>query len=528
MAAAAAGNKPSAGAAEKSQAIDIAMETAAFTAGPTIAPCSMEIREKVSVPQVASPSANHHAHRSAQANTARPADRGGSSPFESLLDDNSSATAPQPAPTAGAAPGKASAPATTGAPAADGDAGKPDGEQTQAATNQAANVPAVADEAAPGSAAVPADAAKAGSTDTDPAKTDPAKTDTAKTDGGSDANANGSAVVAVDAAALVDAAVVAVATPVVTQATQQPAAAGAAVNTTVQGAAATAPTQPAFIAAAAAQKLQALDGKAPDGKAIDKTKPGPASAPDDGAKATVPGAADGKTAAPQGIQPAPAPGTTPDTKPAAAGKDSTVKADPHHAKPDAASSLAAHLDAATTPSGADPAGGVQAATGASAPGAATAGTAAQTAGAVPAAPQGPPVPLSGLAIEIVGKAQAGNNHFAIRLDPPELGRIEVKLSVDRQGQVTSHLIADRTDTLDLLRRDSGGLERALQNAGLKTSGDGLQFSLRDQSFAGGQNGGGRATPLPVVSLDEALPTLDLTASSYTRYIGRIGGVDIRV
>ena len=493
----------------------------------------MEIREKVSVPQVASPSANHHAHRSAQANTARPADRGGSSPFESLLDDNSSATAPQPAPAAGAAPGKASAPATTGASAADGDAGKPDGEQTQAATNQAANVPAVADEAAPGSAAVPADAAKAGSTDTDPAKTDPtksdpAKTDTTKADGGPDANANGSAVVAVDAAALVDAAVVAVATPVVTQATQQPAAAGAAVNTTVQGAAATVPTQPAFIAAAAAQKLQALDGKAPDGKAIDKTKPGPASAPDDGAKATVPGAADGKTAAPQGIQPAPAPGTTPDTKPAAAGKDGTVKADTHHAEPDAASSLAAHLDAATTPSGADAAGGVQGATGAGAPGAATAGTAAQTAGAVPAAPQGPPVPLSGLAIEIFGKAQAGNNHFAIRLDPPELGRIEVKLSVDRQGQVTSHLIADRTDTLDLLRRDSGGLERALQNAGLKTSGDGLQFSLRDQSFAGGQNGGGRATPLPVVSLDEALPTLDLTASSYTRYIGRIGGVDIRV
>ena len=129
---------------------------------------------------------------------------------------------------------------------------------------------------------------------------------------------------------------------------------------------------------------------------------------------------------------------------------------------------------------------------------------------------------------LAGNAHAGKNNFAIRLDPPELGRIEVKLSVDRQGQVTSHLIADRADTLDLLRRDASGLERALQDAGLKTAGDGLQFSLRDQSFNGSQNGGARSNASQVVAIDDTLPAVDVAASGYTRYSGRIGGVDIRV
>jgi flagellar hook-length control protein FliK len=73
---------------------------------------------------------------------------------------------------------------------------------------------------------------------------------------------------------------------------------------------------------------------------------------------------------------------------------------------------------------------------------------------------------------------AGKNRFEIRLDPPELGRIEVRLDVDRDGNVTSRLTVERVETLDLLRRDAAGLERALQDGGLKTTDNGLQFSLR--------------------------------------------------
>ena len=72
---------------------------------------------------------------------------------------------------------------------------------------------------------------------------------------------------------------------------------------------------------------------------------------------------------------------------------------------------------------------------------------------------------------------------------PARGRIDVRLDVDRNGNVTSRLIVERADTLDLLRRDAAGLERALQDAGLKTADNGLQFSLRDQSLNQQQAGG---------------------------------------
>ncbi len=143
-------------------------------------------------------------------------------------------------------------------------------------------------------------------------------------------------------------------------------------------------------------------------------------------------------------------------------------------------------------------------------------------------PQALAVPLAGIAVEIAGKALEGKNRFEIRLDPPELGRIEVRLDVDRDGNATTRLIADRTDTLDLLRRDSSGLERALQDAGLKTADNSLQFSLRDQSM--GRDQGNTPTPgaAQIVINDDALPGVDINPRNYPRLAGLGGGIDIRV
>jgi flagellar hook-length control protein FliK len=142
-------------------------------------------------------------------------------------------------------------------------------------------------------------------------------------------------------------------------------------------------------------------------------------------------------------------------------------------------------------------------------------------------PQPAAIPFAGVAIEIAGKALAGKNHFEIRLDPPELGRIEVRLNVDRDGNVTSRMIVDRTDTLDLLRRDASGLERALQDAGLKTSDNGLQYSLRDQSAQQQQSERADDTARLVVE-DDMPPAIDAAPRSYNRLAGLGGGVDIHV
>ena len=136
------------------------------------------------------------------------------------------------------------------------------------------------------------------------------------------------------------------------------------------------------------------------------------------------------------------------------------------------------------------------------------------------------VPLAGLAIEIATQAHAGKNHFDIRLDPPELGRINVKLDVDRDGNVATRLVVDRSDTLDLLKRDASTLERALQQAGLKTSEHGLNFSLNQHAFgehdAPLQNGARMVVP------DDDSAPLDALRQGYGRLLGLGGGLDIRV
>ncbi len=134
------------------------------------------------------------------------------------------------------------------------------------------------------------------------------------------------------------------------------------------------------------------------------------------------------------------------------------------------------------------------------------------------------IPLAGVAIEIAVKAQAGTNHFEIRLDPSELGRIEVRLDVDKDGNVATRMIADDSDTLDLLRREGSSLERALQDASLKTA-DNLQFSLRDQSS---QQQANNPDTTPLVVEDETPAPIEVLQRNYSRLAGQGSGIVIHV
>ena len=138
---------------------------------------------------------------------------------------------------------------------------------------------------------------------------------------------------------------------------------------------------------------------------------------------------------------------------------------------------------------------------------------------------GPGVPVAGLAVEIAAQMRAGKNRFEIRLDPPELGRIDVRLDVDKDGNVTSRMMVERSDTLDLLRRDAHQLERALNQAGLKTADNALEFSLRDHG-SNRDNDSGREGAKLIIPDDEA--QAHEVARGYGRLLGFGNGLDIRV
>jgi len=93
---------------------------------------------------------------------------------------------------------------------------------------------------------------------------------------------------------------------------------------------------------------------------------------------------------------------------------------------------------------------------------------------------GPALPQDRIALAIVRQLEAGVSRFEIRLDPPELGRIDVKMSVRADGHVSAQLTADRPDTLELLQRDARVLQRALSDAGLTMDSGSLSFGLRDR------------------------------------------------
>ncbi len=94
---------------------------------------------------------------------------------------------------------------------------------------------------------------------------------------------------------------------------------------------------------------------------------------------------------------------------------------------------------------------------------------------------GPAANLDHLAVEISSRALGGARQFDIRLDPPELGRVDVRLSIDAAGKAQAHMTADQPQTLELLQKDSSVLARALRDAGLDVSQDSLNFSLKGQN-----------------------------------------------
>jgi hypothetical protein len=117
----------------------------------------------------------------------------------------------------------------------------------------------------------------------------------------------------------------------------------------------------------------------------------------------------------------------------------------------------------------------------------------------------------------------GTERIDIQLRPASLGAVDVQLNLTHDGRVTAVISADRADTLDLLRRDAGGLEQALRDAGLQADSGSLSFNLRGDSHPFSQG-----TPHPPSSAADAYVagqddghTTDLPAPILRRHAGRL-------
>ncbi|MEP3277437.1 MAG: flagellar hook-length control protein FliK [Stappiaceae bacterium] len=96
----------------------------------------------------------------------------------------------------------------------------------------------------------------------------------------------------------------------------------------------------------------------------------------------------------------------------------------------------------------------------------------------------PTVPMEAVGAHLAKMAQQKESRFEIRLHPSELGRIDVRLDINEQGEVRAHLIVERRETMDMLARDSRELQRALNEAGLSADQNSLNFSMKNQNGEG--------------------------------------------
>jgi flagellar hook-length control protein FliK len=157
---------------------------------------------------------------------------------------------------------------------------------------------------------------------------------------------------------------------------------------------------------------------------------------------------------------------------------------------------------------------------------------------LPAAYQaaGTPINMAQVAFEMVRQMHQGQSRFSIRIDPPELGRVDVKMHVDASGNVNARLTVERSETLDMFQRDRGSLEKALTQAGLDGAKTNLEFSLRQNPFAGMMGGDqrpGNGNPSgPRFSLtaeaDDAITPSTIPSVTLYRGIASSGGVNLFV
>jgi hypothetical protein len=122
----------------------------------------------------------------------------------------------------------------------------------------------------------------------------------------------------------------------------------------------------------------------------------------------------------------------------------------------------------------------------------------------------------------VAIARAAEEKLEIRLDPPELGKVQIHLT-RHEGGIQAVVLADRPETQDLLRRHAEVLARELGEAGY----DSVRLD-----FAGGEARAGRdeapdfdwatqAAPGPAVAAEAPAPAAQPRRSA-------AGGLDVRL
>ncbi|MEA2737990.1 MAG: flagellar hook-length control protein FliK, partial [Acetobacteraceae bacterium] len=105
--------------------------------------------------------------------------------------------------------------------------------------------------------------------------------------------------------------------------------------------------------------------------------------------------------------------------------------------------------------------------------------------------QSTPVEQVAPALLMIAKASNGSQQMTVRLQPVELGLVEVKIARDASGSTQIEITAEKSSTLLAIQRDQPQLHRTLDEAGIPATGRTVTFhALPPAQAAANSNGSG--------------------------------------
>ena len=105
-----------------------------------------------------------------------------------------------------------------------------------------------------------------------------------------------------------------------------------------------------------------------------------------------------------------------------------------------------------------------------------------------------PVAQAAGVIRFLARGRDGAQTLVLRLDPEELGRVQISITRSPKGPASIAIRVEQPETLLLLMRDQGQLHRALDSAGIAPEGRQLSFQLAQVPAVAGTRDA--ATPMP--------------------------------
>ena len=139
-----------------------------------------------------------------------------------------------------------------------------------------------------------------------------------------------------------------------------------------------------------------------------------------------------------------------------------------------------------------------------------------------------------LAAQIIQTSQGQTSQFNLTLFPAELGGVQVKIQVGRDGKVSAAMSFDNPQSAADLKAQSDDLRAQLSQAGFDVADDGLSFNLSGQGQqAQGDNNpdqglmGGRAFRSAAAGAQDLLTQVNEAASRMSN-VSPAGGLDIRI